>query len=57
MATADNIDRVYNVFTGACTALWQGHTNTSEVEAEEVAGDQFNPAKQNNEIAKIQFNP
>jgi WD40 repeat protein len=57
IASADNIARVYNVFTGACTALLQGHTNPNGAEAEEGEGDQFNPAKQTNEISKIQFNP
>lgn len=35
-ASADGIARVYNVFTGACTALLQGHEN-------EISKIQFNP--------------
>ena len=35
-ASADGIARVYNVFTGACTALLQGHDN-------EISKIQFNP--------------
>jgi len=36
IASADGIARVYNVFTGACTALLQGHQN-------EISKIQFNP--------------
>jgi dynein assembly factor with WDR repeat domains 1 len=35
-ASADGLARVYNVFTGACTALLQGHEN-------EISKIQFNP--------------